>query len=151
MHPSLHDRYSFTVARVAALLPALIALSLPTRLFGQDAGWHSVVEANASTLFGATSQTLTAFAAAVSHNGDGFSADAQFKFRYGESEDEQKVKFVNARAVSVAPSNSRHGAGSVHSFCSPARRVWSRASPVGIPAAPEQSGSSPNPARVRRA
>jgi hypothetical protein len=69
-----------------------------------SAGWHSIVEANASTLFGATSQTLTALAGALSHTGDGFTADAGLKFRYGESEDVNRVKFVNARGWELTTS-----------------------------------------------
>jgi uncharacterized protein DUF481 len=63
----------------------------------QAPGWHSLAEANASLLFGATSQTLTSFAGTLAHNSSRFSADAGFKFRYGESEDAERVKFVNAR------------------------------------------------------
>lgn len=68
------------------------------------AGWHSVVEANASTLFGASSQTLATFAGGVSHSSDKFAADAALKFRYGESEDERQTKFVNARGWALTGS-----------------------------------------------
>jgi hypothetical protein len=67
------------------------------RAHAQGTGWHSVAEANASLLFGASSQTLTSFAGTLSHNSARFSADGGFKFRYGESEDADRVKFVNAR------------------------------------------------------
>jgi Protein of unknown function, DUF481 len=63
----------------------------------QETGWHSSVEANASTLFGASSQTLTTFAGALSHIGEGFTADGSFKFGYGESEGEDRNKYVSAR------------------------------------------------------
>jgi hypothetical protein len=70
----------------------------------QQQGWHSVVEANASTLFGATSQTLTALAGDVSDNRDHLAADFNVKFRYGEAEDANRVKFVNARGIDIAAS-----------------------------------------------
>lgn len=70
----------------------------------QTPGWHSVVEASASTLFGASSQTLASLASAVSHTGEGFTADAGVKFRYGESEDAERLTFVNSRAWSATVS-----------------------------------------------
>jgi len=91
------------VARWPALFAVLTAL-LPADVFGQDGGWHSVLEANASTLFGASSQTLAALTAAVSHEGDDFTTDASFKFRYGESEDAERVKFVSARGWALTAS-----------------------------------------------
>ncbi|HVX39269.1 MAG TPA: DUF481 domain-containing protein [Gemmatimonadaceae bacterium] len=89
---------------LAPLALAIAAFQLPSPVLAQNPGWHSVLEANASTFFGATSQTLTALAADVSHGGEGFTADAHFKFRYGEAEDAKKVKSVNARGVSVSTS-----------------------------------------------
>jgi hypothetical protein len=49
-------------------------------------------------LFGATSQTLASLASAVSHSGEGFTADLGVKFRYGESEDANRLKFVSSRS-----------------------------------------------------
>ncbi len=57
-----------------------------------------MVEASASTIFGASSQTLASLASALSHTGEGFTADAGIKFRYGESEDAERLKFVSSRA-----------------------------------------------------
>lgn len=76
----------------------------PTALSAQQVGWRSIVEANANMLFGASSQTLIAAAGAVSHAGDGFSADASLKFRYGESEDAARETFVSARAWAATAS-----------------------------------------------
>lgn len=67
-------------------------------------GWHSIVEANGSMLFGAASQTLATATSVVSHVGENFTADASLKFRYGESEDEQRVKFVSARGWAATAS-----------------------------------------------
>lgn len=104
MHSShSHSRF-LTRGRRAAIGLAVVALQFPGIAVAQQPGWHSVIEANASTFFGATSQTLTALAAAVSHGGEGFTADAHVKFRYGEAEDANKVKSVNARGVSVSTS-----------------------------------------------
>jgi hypothetical protein len=75
-----------------------LTAGVATLACGQTAGWHSVAEANASALFGASAQTLTSFATTVSHDGVGFSGDATFKFRYGESEDQQRVRFVSSRS-----------------------------------------------------
>ncbi len=100
----------------------------------QKAGWHSTVEANASTLFGATSQTLMSLAAGLSHTGDGFSSDATFAFRYGESEDDQRVKFVNARGWAVNLSVDGTPNGRVSPFVSASteasleKRIASRSS-----------------------
>src|SRR5262249_35962564 len=87
------------MTRPTTLAVAFVLLPLirPTPVLSQESTWHSVVEANASPLFGATSQTLTAFTAAVSHAGS-FTADAGIKFRYGESEDADRVKFVSSRS-----------------------------------------------------
>ncbi len=104
MHSSRRCPGSFARRWLVRAGIALASLPLPDRAFAQDAGWHSVVEANASTFFGATSQTLSALAASVSHDGDAFSADANLKFRYGEAEDANKVKFVNARGIGIATS-----------------------------------------------
>ena len=75
----------------------LVVLSASAHAQKREAGWHSTVEANASMLFGAASQSLTGATGAISHVGDGFTADASVRFRYGESEDEHRVKFVSAR------------------------------------------------------
>jgi hypothetical protein len=89
-----------------AFFPTLVGIAVaaaPTLASAQQTqGWHSVIEANASTLFGATSQTLTAFATDLSDNRDRFAADLNVKFRYGESEDANRVRFVNARGFDVA-------------------------------------------------
>ncbi len=82
----------------------------------QEAGWHSVMEANASTLFGPTSQTLAAFAAALSHEGERFTADVGLKFRYGESEDAEQVKFVYARGWAATVSADRTPKGRFSPF-----------------------------------
>lgn len=87
-----------------ALAHLLAACCLASSAAAQKTGWHSIVEANGSTLFGATSQTLAALAAAVSHTGDGFTADANVKLRYGESEDDERVKFVSSRSWAFASS-----------------------------------------------
>jgi hypothetical protein len=77
---------------------AILLLIAAVAAHAQDqVGWRSVVEANASMLFGATSQSLTSANALLSHAGEGFTADASVRFRYGESEDAQNVKFVSAR------------------------------------------------------
>ena len=76
---------------------AFILLVPVSHAIAQDSSWQSIVEANASMLFGASSQTLTTAAGSVSHSGDGFSADASLRFRYGESEDAAQTKFVSAR------------------------------------------------------
>lgn len=104
MHSYLRSRRSFAPRRAvsAGLMSALVLLATPA--FAQEPGWHAAVEANASSFFGATSQTLTALAGSASHDGEGFTADAQLKFRYGEAEDENAVKFVNARGLSVTTS-----------------------------------------------
>jgi hypothetical protein len=73
----------------------MASCSRPAR--AQDLGWRSTLEANASTLFGASSQTLTSAALTFVHAGTRLSVDAGVRFRYGESEDEDQVKFVNAR------------------------------------------------------
>jgi hypothetical protein len=90
------------------MAPSILALSLlisrPVVASAQQPGWRSVVEANASTLFGASSQTLTSFAAALSHTSDQFTADAGLKFRYGESEDDHQVKFVSTRGWAATTS-----------------------------------------------
>lgn len=78
----------------AAVLAVLIAPSSAA----QSTGWHSIVEASASTLFGATSQTLASLATAVSHDGQRLAADASMKFRYGESEGEDQNTFVSSRS-----------------------------------------------------
>jgi hypothetical protein len=70
----------------------------PSLATAQQPGWHSVVEASANVLFGATSQTLTSLAGDVSHSGDSFGASAGIKFRYGESEDDSAIKFVSSRS-----------------------------------------------------
>jgi hypothetical protein len=75
----------------------LLATISATAVAQQKLGWSSIVEANASLLFGASSQTLTAFTGAVSHAGEGFTADASLKFRYGESADAARDNFVSAR------------------------------------------------------
>ncbi|MEO6877995.1 MAG: DUF481 domain-containing protein, partial [Gemmatimonadaceae bacterium] len=93
-------------------LAAGVVLCVPRETAAaQKAGWHSMIEANASTLFGATSQTLMSLAAGLSHAGEGFTSDATFAFRYGESEDGQRVKFVNARgwAVNVSVDGTPNG------------------------------------------
>jgi hypothetical protein len=99
---SRHDKRAMVLS-----LTALMAASAFQRTAGAQAptvGWHSIVEANASTLFGATSQTLTALAGTISHTSDEFTADAGLKFRYGESEDANRVKFVNARGWELTTS-----------------------------------------------
>lgn len=90
--------------RAMTCVSSLVALApgWGKALHAQAAGWHSVLEANANSLFGATSQTLTAISARLTHAGEGFNADASFKFRYGESEDEERVKFVSARGTTLA-------------------------------------------------
>jgi hypothetical protein len=80
----------------------LLVAVLPAASLAQTAGWHSSVEASASSLFGATSQTLASFATSLSHDGQNFTADANLKFRYGESEDADKITFVSARSWAFA-------------------------------------------------
>ena len=80
----------------------LVAGSAAAR--AQQVGWRSIIEANASTLFGATSQSLAPATGVVSHAGEGFTADASLKFRYGESEDAERVKFVSARGWAATAS-----------------------------------------------
>lgn len=80
----------------------LILASVPAS--AQKPGWRSIVEANASMIFGASSQTLAAAAGAVSHTGEGFTADASLKVRYGESEDAARQKFVSARGWAATAS-----------------------------------------------
>ncbi len=70
----------------------------------QGEGWSSMVEVSATTLFGASSQTLASVAGATKHKGEGFTADMNARFRYGESEDAQSVKFVSARGWLVSAS-----------------------------------------------
>jgi hypothetical protein len=69
-------------------------------------------------LFGASSQTLTTAAGAVSHSGDGFTADASVKFRYGESEDATKTKYVSARGWAAGVSADITPNGTVVPFFS---------------------------------
>jgi hypothetical protein len=78
-----------------AVLVALVALTSP--LAAQDSTWHSVLEANATVLFGANSQTLTSTAASISRKGSAITTDATLKFRYGESTDEQHNSYVSSR------------------------------------------------------
>jgi len=80
--------------RGIALLALFAAVACAQK---KTVGWHSIVEANASMLFGAASQSVAAATSTFSHVGEGFTADASLRFRYGESEDEQRVKFVSAR------------------------------------------------------
>jgi hypothetical protein len=82
-------------ARRSALF--LVILSAAAHAQDRKAGWHSIVEANASMLFGAASQSVATATSAFSHVGEGYTADASLRFRYGESEDEQRIKFVSAR------------------------------------------------------
>lgn len=89
--------------RVVQFLIVLL-LSHSTAAFAQESAWHATVEANASTLFGASSQTLTSAALGLSHVGEGFTADARLAFHYGESEDENQIKFVAARGWSATAS-----------------------------------------------
>ena len=84
-------------------LPLTVVCS--SALSAQQVGWRSIVEANANMLFGASSQTLIAAAGAISHAGEGFSADASLKFRYGESEDAAREKFVSARGWAATASS----------------------------------------------
>lgn len=88
------------LARLAVLL---IVVAAPAGAQEQS-GWRSILEANASMLFGASSQTLTSAAGSVAHTGEGFTADASLKFRYGESEGAEKTKFVSARGWAAAVS-----------------------------------------------
>jgi len=73
-------------------------IAVPACVAAQDVGWHSTVDASATTLFGATSQTLASFATSVSRDGEDFSADATAKFYYGESKDADRITFVSARS-----------------------------------------------------
>lgn len=96
-------------ARARIVVPIVVALLLSAAggrqtILAQGEGWHSSVEANASMLFGASSQTLSSVGAALSHAGEGFTADAGFAFRYGESEDANNVKFVYSRGWAVTMS-----------------------------------------------
>jgi hypothetical protein len=87
-------RISTRVLAHAALLATLIT----SNAAAQPGGWSSVVEASASTLFGAMSQTLASLATTVSHDGQRLAADASMKFRYGESEGEDRNTFVSSRS-----------------------------------------------------
>lgn len=83
---------------------ALLLVVGPAVARAQQVGWRSIIEANASTLFGAASQSLATATAVVSHAGEGFTADASLRFRYGESEDAERVKFVSARGWAATAS-----------------------------------------------
>ncbi len=117
-----------------ALSIALSAAGGRHAALAQRDGWHSAVEANASTLFGASSQTLAALAAALSHGGEGFTADASFKFRYGESEDVNHIKFVSTRGWAATISVDATPKGRLSTFFSGAaeasleKRIASRRS-----------------------
>ena len=84
----------FSLARRTLIL---LALPIATAAAQADSGWHTTVEANASLLFGAVRQTLTASALSVSHDDDHFAAGASIRFRYGESEDDSRNTFVSSR------------------------------------------------------
>ena len=94
--------------RIRAALYAVATVAViettPNAARAQERPWRSEIEANASALFGATSQTLAALTTALSHDGKALSANASFKFRYGESEDQDRVKFVSARGWAVTTS-----------------------------------------------
>lgn len=83
---------------------ALLLLVGSTAARAQQLGWRSIIEANASALFGATSQSLATATGTVSHVGEGFTADASLRFRYGESEDVERIKFVSARGWAATAS-----------------------------------------------
>lgn len=85
-----------------SLISFIASVCVATSAAAQQTGWHSVVEANGSTLFGATSQTLAALAATLSHTGEGFTADANVKIRYGESENDARETFVSSRSWAFA-------------------------------------------------
>jgi hypothetical protein len=95
---------------------ALLAVLVTSRSAAQATGWHSVVEASASTLFGATSQTLASLATAVSHNGQRLTADGSVKFRYGESEAEDQNTFVSSRSWAATMSVDALPEGRVSPF-----------------------------------
>jgi hypothetical protein len=84
----------FSLARRALFL---LALPAATAAAQADSGWHTTVEANASLLFGAVRQTLTASALSLAHDDDRFAASAFIRFRYGESEDDARNTFVSSR------------------------------------------------------
>ncbi len=90
------------VTRATLATCVLLAIAPPAR--AQKPRWNSILEASASALFGASSQTVGAFTAGVSHNGAMFDADASVKFRYGEAEDQEKGTFVTTRSWIVATS-----------------------------------------------
>ncbi|MEP6990465.1 MAG: DUF481 domain-containing protein [bacterium] len=94
------------LVRVRRTLLSLLTLTAlrAAPAFAQKPGWSATVDVNASTLFGASSQTLASFAAAAKHAGTAFSGDASVRFRYGESEDAEGVKFVSARGWALAAS-----------------------------------------------
>jgi len=98
--------------------PVLSFVVFPRAAEAQAAGLHSVVEANATSLFGASSQTLTSLSAAFSSIGDGFNADVKLNFRYGESEDANQVRFVSSRGWVVAVSIDGTPKGRFTSFVS---------------------------------
>jgi opacity protein-like surface antigen len=87
---------------LTASIAIVLAVAAPAA--AQQPGWHSVIEASASTFFGASSQTLTALTTALSHSSNAFTADATMKFRYGESEDASRNNFVSSRAWAVTSS-----------------------------------------------
>jgi hypothetical protein len=74
MHwPTITPRRS--VCLRAAALAALAAAGSGRVAHAQQHGWHSVVEANANLVFGATSRTLTSLAGSLSHASGSFTAD----------------------------------------------------------------------------
>ncbi len=103
------------IRRVIAGVAAMIVIVAPTAA-AQDEGWSSMVELNATTLFGASSQTLASLATGAKHKGEGFTADMSARFRYGESEDQQSVKFVSARGWAVSASLDATPKGRISPF-----------------------------------